>query len=149
MTKMPTKQLVNASIDSATDNIKDKKNSKKILAASALLLASSINAANAHILTATTDNLTVDINGTDNTNVALEADQAADLIVFDAATTGLKLLLTDGEFTVASITADTANDATILVEDGGTAGVVTIVGDISQADGAGDLIIKILTYSRS
>ena len=61
MTNKPTKQLVDASVDSATEILKKKTNSKKVLAASALLLASSINAANADILTATTDGLTVDL----------------------------------------------------------------------------------------
>ena len=142
MTNKPTKQLVNASVDSATVNLKDNKNSKKLLAASAIILASSINAANADILTASTANLTVDLNGTDGVNVGLEADQAGDVIVFASAATALKVLLTDGEFTVASVTADTAGDATILLEDNNADGVWTIVGDISQADGAGDLIIK-------
>ena len=93
-------------------------------------------------MTATSGNLTVDLDGTATTNSALEADAASDVIVFASNATALKVLLSDGEFTVASITADTAAEATILVVDNGTAGVVTIVGDISQADGAGDLIIK-------
>ena len=142
MTKKQSQQLVNASVDSATNTLKDKKNSKKLLAASAIILASSINAVNADILTATNGNLTVDLDGNATTNSALEADAATDVIVFASNATALKVLLSDGEFTVASITADTAADATILVVDNGTAGVVTIVGDISQADGAGDLIIK-------
>ena len=142
MTKKQSQQLVNASVDSATNTLKDKKNSKKLLAASAIILASSINAVNADILTATSGNLTVDLDGTATTNSALEADAASDVIVFASNATALKVLLSDGEFTVASITADTAAEATILVVDNGTAGVVTIVGDISQADGAGDLIIK-------
>ena len=142
MTKETIPQLVNAPIDSATD-ISKKRNTKKILAASAMVLATSINAANAHTLSATTDGLTVDLDGTvGNVNAGLEADQATDLITFTSAATALFMSLDDAEFTIASLTADTANDATITISDDGNTGRITIVGNVSQADGAGDLIIK-------
>jgi hypothetical protein len=143
MTKRSTKKLVNAAVDSANDILKEKNknNSKKLLGVSAMVLAASVNPANAGILTANGN--TVDLDGNGGTlNAALEADQASDVIVFNTAATALQMSLNDDNFTIASLTADTTAEATITIIDNGTAGVVTISGDVSQANGAGNTLFK-------
>jgi uncharacterized protein with beta-barrel porin domain len=82
----------------------------------------------------------VDLDGNGNTASPLSADAATDTLSFASAATALIAHLKDGDFSLASITADTAADATITISDDSTASILTING-ITQSDGAGDLII--------
>ena len=133
------KQLVTAAVDSL-------KITKKKLAYSvaipAMVAASTIGIstdANADALVA--NNNAVDLNGNTGITSALTADANTDTLSFASSATTLQAHLQDGDFSLASIVADTAADATVTIADNANASTLTIVNDISQADGAGDLII--------
>jgi hypothetical protein len=69
------------------------------------------------------------------------ADAANDMVSYASDTTASTITLGGGDFEIATLTSDTAANHTATLSDTGTAGKLTISGNVMLDDGAGDLII--------
>ena len=122
--------LVLATVDSLT---KFKNKLAYYLAIFAMVFGSTFgtfNAANAD------DSLAI-ANGA--TFTVTQADEATDFAAFASNAVTANFSISSGDFTLASLTADVAAENVITVVDTGSGGAITITGDLTLADGAGDL----------